>query len=731
MKMELLSPAGDRDALIAAVRAGADAVYLGGQALSARKNAANFDADGLRFAADYCHERGRKVHITVNTLLKDVEFGQLEALAKQMARAGVDAAIVQDWGVAAALRHMLPGLPLHASTQMAVHNPQGVAVARRMGFSRVVLAREMHMEEIEACAREGVQIEVFVHGALCVSCSGQCLLSSMIGGRSGNRGLCAQPCRLDYALVGPHGEAARGNLLSPRDLMRLAQLPALERAGVASLKIEGRLKRAEYVSIVTGVYRRALDELEARGDVTAGEYAVGRLRAAFNRDGFTAGYGPETPDADIMCAPKSSFAPRSDEEALRAEREALARPEKSGIALIGDVQLRVGRRAYLRLSDGKHTAASSGETVEAAQGRPIGRERALAQLEKTGGTPYHISDWRAQIDDNAFISAAALNALRRQTLESLGQIRAEEGRVCPTQINPLEPLAPRAQRALPAPARLCAQSNSFLILQRSLFLGADEACFAPADITPEGLERAIEDARQTCFSLALGPVARGEDLQNLNRWARQNAGRIRRTYLGNIGQLAYEWPGENVADFTMNLTNTRALETLGEWGVRAFTPSVELTAREIDALEGDKHLIVYGRIPLMQLRHCPLSARAAACAHSRCNRCDQLPEQERLDGYALIDRRGKSFALRRLKTGTGCVVRLLNSVPLMPLKHAAALPDARVWRMLLEFEDLARLDPLISVYRAAARGEDFTHNTGWAALERMDATNGHYFRGVE
>ena len=201
--MELLAPAGDFDALVSAVRGGADAVYLGLTALNARRGAGNFDPDALVRAADYCHERAVRVHVTVNTMVKEAEFPLLEDIAAHLARAGVDAAIVQDLGAVGALRAMLPSLALHASTQMAIHNRRGVEFAREQGLARVVLAREMTFEEIASCAQSGVALEAFGHGALCVSCSGQCLFSSLVGGRSGNRGQCAQPCRLPFRLVGP------------------------------------------------------------------------------------------------------------------------------------------------------------------------------------------------------------------------------------------------------------------------------------------------------------------------------------------------------------------------------------------------------------------------------------------------------------------------------------------------------------------------------------------------
>lgn len=287
--MELLSPAGNFDSLVAAVQSGADAVYLGFGGFNARRSAGNFAGADFERAVEYCHARGVKVHVTLNTLIKENELDGFAAAALEAARAGVDAVIVQDLGGAALIKQLCPGLKLHMSTQAACFSASGVRYARAHGYDRVVLARECSLDEIARCAREGVEIETFVHGALCVCFSGQCLFSSMVGGRSGNRGMCAQPCRLNYELAG--AKSAQGCLISPRDIMMLHKLPELKQAGVCSLKIEGRLKRPEYVSEVTRVYRRALDELEEHPERFTpdadGELA---LRQIFNRGGFSHAY---------------------------------------------------------------------------------------------------------------------------------------------------------------------------------------------------------------------------------------------------------------------------------------------------------------------------------------------------------------------------------------------------------------------------------------------------------
>ncbi|MCL2544616.1 MAG: U32 family peptidase, partial [Clostridia bacterium] len=288
--MELLAPAGDREAMVAAVQQGADAVYLGYTAFGARGYADNFDAQGLREAIDCCHERGCRVYVTVNTLVKEREMPALHRVLALINDAGADAIIVQDIGVAAVARACFPDLPLHASTQMALHNAQGAAFARERGFARVVAARECPLAELRAMARAGneagVEVEAFAHGALCVSVSGQCLFSGMVGGRSGNRGRCAQPCRLPYRV----GEGLRNYPLSMRDLMTIERLPELAGAGVTALKIEGRMRRPEYVAAAVAGYRRALDALKAGVPYALEEAERDALKQMFHRGGFTRGH---------------------------------------------------------------------------------------------------------------------------------------------------------------------------------------------------------------------------------------------------------------------------------------------------------------------------------------------------------------------------------------------------------------------------------------------------------
>lgn len=294
---ELLAPVGSKEALKAAIQNGADAVYLGGTMFSARQYANNFDRDELREAFDYAHIRGVKVYVTANTLLNDNEFREALDYLQFLYENGADAVIIQDLGVVRIVEKLLPGLPLHASTQMTIHNSSGVEVLKKHHFTRVVLARELSLGEIaEIRKKTGTEIEVFVHGALCVSYSGQCLMSSMIGGRSGNRGRCAQPCRMEYKLVDNNGQElvnqqeVGSHLLSPRDLNMLKHIPELAQAGVDSLKIEGRMKRPEYVATVTRIYREALDRYkDSPSHYSISDKEIKELGQIFNR-GFTTGY---------------------------------------------------------------------------------------------------------------------------------------------------------------------------------------------------------------------------------------------------------------------------------------------------------------------------------------------------------------------------------------------------------------------------------------------------------
>ncbi len=758
-KPELLSPAGSAAAMVAAVQCGADAVYLGAGDFNARKGADNFGGE-LEAAVGYCHARNAKTYVTLNTMVRQDELSRLEATIAEICAAGADGVIVQDAGVARAVRQMAPTLPIHASTQMAVHNRQGVDFLVQQGFTRVVLAREMEYAEIARCANRGAELEVFVHGALCVSCSGQCLLSSLIGGRSGNRGLCAQPCRMKYRM-----DDHEGYLLSTKDLCGLDGLTSLLQAGANSLKIEGRLKRPEYVALATSVYRAALD-----GSDFDLETAKAELAQMFNRGGFTKGYGFGANDVELMyhkrpnhlgvevgrsrrngdlqlsatLDPKDALVLRRsgcEDIPVKADRlgdvkkgdslirlvseeqmrrmQALFTGEKKKFPIKMRLRLKTGTPAEIEVSDGTYHIALKGEVVQQANSRPADPARIRAQMEKLGDTPFCIEDYEAEIDEMAYLPVSALNALRRLAMEKLFEQRMGQPHACGSMQLPAIEAAKRVQ------PELIAQSGDPEILTRALDAGADRAVFAPEDVRCAALESAAK-ALPEQFDLALPMVLAENSLDSLHAWAQANTARIRRCYISNIGQLALEWPGEKIAAPSMNIANSLSIAQMRDWGVETYVPSLELNKGQIDAHGGSRQLTVYGAIPLMQLRHCPLRATEGLKGlHKDCRRCDASAEP--IGGKCLTDRTGASFPLRRIATEDGCIIQLLNSAKLMLLRKS--LPASTGWLLLLDGDD--PIEEVVRLHRIAIDGGNFRADPAWQAIESMNTTTGHYFRGAE
>ncbi len=407
--IEILAPCGGEESLAAVLNTGADAVYLGVTSFSARRNAKNFTFGQLREAVRLCHISGVKVYVTLNTLVFDEELSDLAATASQVEEAGADGVIVQDPGAARVIRRAAPKLRLHASTQMTITSAAGAEFARKMGFSRVVLAREMSLKEIEQVVKNvDIETEVFVHGALCVCVSGQCLMSAVYGGRSGNRGLCAQPCRLDMTFGDRH------NVLSLKDLSIIEKLPELDRIGVTSAKIEGRMKRPEYAAAAVNACR----------DVLSGkEPDMKTLKAVFSRSGFTRSYydgtlrdmqGIRTKD-DVISA----------NSALSGLKKLYEKPYKRHTV---DVSLTVRKDQPLTASVTceQHSFIYHTDIIpEKALNRAITASELEERLRKTGGTIYEIGRAAVSLDDGLMLSASAVNSLRRGIFAELDEMFAD------------------------------------------------------------------------------------------------------------------------------------------------------------------------------------------------------------------------------------------------------------------------------------------------------------------
>ena len=722
--MENLAPAGNWEALIKADAAGADAVYLGYAAFSARAGAGNFDRRELEEAIRYAHLRHMRVHVTVNTLVKDGELEAVTDVLRLLQDLHADAVLVQDLGVLRIIRNSFPGLTVHASTQMAIHNRTGVSWCKKQGITRAVLARECSLDEIRKCAEAGIEIEVFGHGAQCVAVSGLCLFSSMVGERSGNRGRCAQPCRMEYDYRG-----RKGAWLSPRDVCLRDELPKLQEAGVASVKLEGRLKRPEYVAVVASSYRKGLDSL-ARGAFgkADGKEKEGLLQI-FNRGGFMKGYALGCEDAGVifpegvnhqgirigtvatadgkLARVKLDKALRNgDGLAVRGDREETGlvysgpdvpaggtatmriRPEakvKAGYgvfrmtdaAQIAEAEAMKGRTIPVDLyltampgealkltaTDGESTVTVTGESVSAAKTREATEEELIRNLKKTGETVFTPREVRAKTA-GAFVPVSQVNAIRREALVQLAQKRIsafEQANSGPAyQNSELKTVQSRQSEEVPAMAYARTKEQAEAAREAGL-----RVVWCPEDYRTEALE-ALKAAWQPGDWLKLPDVCEEETLQGLHCWVKENRELPGGVVLGSVGQLGLDWPAPYGAGPGIPVMNRQAASLLFEEGCAFVTASPELTGTELKTLLADDRpivTVVYGRTRLMLLHHCPArTALGLAKGHKDCRMCD-TGEPDALAGQVLEDRRGYRFPLLRQRLPEGCMVELMNTVP--------------------------------------------------------------------
>ena len=613
---ELLAPAGDFDCLVAAVSGGADAVYVGGKSFGARAFATNFDIEGLTSAVGYCHLHGVKLYVTVNTLLLDSELSSAVEFATELYRIGVDALIVADLGLVRELRRVLPNMELHASTQMSIHNTEGADMAYELGCTRVVLAREVSGDSIAKITEKcKAQTEVFLHGALCVCHSGQCLFSSLVGGRSGNRGECAQPCRLPYG---------NGYPLSLTDLSLAEHIPSLIRSGVASLKIEGRMKSPDYVYTVTSIYRRLLDE----GRVATREERE-RLLRAFSRGGFTDGYYTGKIESKGMLGIRSG----EDKRASREDRDSLGKEvtTPTRVKIFAEATLRLGEPARLtfklprgRESD-ERTATVFGDTPSTALSRPLEENEVKARLCKLGGTYFSLApdDISLSLDEGINLSPAALNALRRSAVAAL--LEADPCRHA--DFSPSAPVGTESfeARVIPEIRRTAILYNPALF-DKSGIKEKTDLVFIP-------LWRFSEITDIEGCGIALPPVVMEEEYKEVKDMARAAVERgVKYALVGNLGQLSLcrELALTPIGDFRFNITNRSTGATLSSLGVNNYLLSPELTAPQARAIGGSS--VVYGRIPLMITERCFMRD-----THG-CRECSSC---------SLTDRRGARFPMIR------------------------------------------------------------------------------------
>lgn len=685
-KIEILAPAGSLESLIPAVRLGADAVYLGGSHFNARANAGNFDRQALKSAVEYCHARGVNVYLTANTLVRDDELPEAMEFLEYACSLPVDALIVQDVGLASLLHAAAPKMRLHASTQMSVHTPAAAAALYDAGFSRVVLARELSLTEIrEIRAASPIELEVFVHGALCMSVSGQCYLSAMLGGRSGNRGCCAQPCRLPFSAPG-----GTGYDLSLKDGSAVARLPELFAAGVTSAKIEGRMKRPEYVAAAVAACRLSADGKPVPRELTE------KLEAVFSRSGFTDGYLTGKRG-------RAMFGIRQKENVTAATGEVLSglrqmykeEPPRVGV----DYVLRVQKGLPVRLAAGDgegNEAAAQGQAPEPARSLPIDEERCRAQLAKTGGTPFFCRSAEISVGEGLSLPVSSLNKLRRAVLQDLEAKRAMRKAPAFSTIS----LPKVENHTVKRPPRL-----------RARFANAEiPDCFRHFELVYIPLatpNRQIEELLSRGFPIA-AEIPRG--LFGHEKWA-QNRLRevkalgVREVWAGNLGGVALgQQAGMRVhGGFGLNLFNTASIEWAEDNGLTDVECSFELTLSQTAKLGGTlpRGLIVYGRLPLMLARNCPAANSPAGCLH-----CKTPP--------FLTDRKGARFPLQC----TGGCTEILNSVPLSLAGRISEIQNIDFFVFRFSVENSVETEENYLAFHNGKQPED-------------PFTRGLYYRGVD
>ena len=612
---ELLAPAGDMECLYAAVAAGADAIYVGGKRFGARAFAKNFEIDELASAVRYCHLHGVKLYVTLNTLIEDREMADAVQYAAELYRIGVDALIVCDVGVIAAIRRYVPDLELHASTQMSVHNTCGVKAVYDMGISRAVVARELSLDEIRSVVDNSpLEIEVFLHGALCVCHSGQCLFSSMVGGRSGNRGECAQPCRLPFN--------GGKYLLSLKDLSLADHIPALIESGVASLKIEGRMKSPEYVYAVTSVYRRLLDEHRS---ANAKERDL--LRRAFSRGGFTDGYFVGRTENGM-----TGIRSDADKQESKNLGELKIQPKKRKVS--ASVTLRLGEPCEMTITDGTRSATALGQSPAVAENSPLTYEGVAQRLAKMGNTGLSLdpSDIEITLDENINLPPSVLNALRREAAEKF------ESCDRPLANFKYSPIKAARNRESVTTAQFFSVDSFREAYRHGIFKQEINIAFLP--------HTASVDALRMAGGIYLPPIifdSEWDEVKKSLENARKNG--IMYALVSNIGQieLAKSLEFEIYGDFRLNVTNGESASVYRQMGVHHLILSPELTLPQARDIGGG--LITYGRIPLMITERCFISENFGCEA---CNKC------------SLTDRKGEKFPMMREFTHRNII---FNSVP--------------------------------------------------------------------
>lgn len=686
-KIEILAPAGSLDSVIAAVRCGADAVYLGAKEFSARASAKNFDNEELKTAVDYCHERDVLVYLAVNTVVFDSELTAVKKLIITACKAKVDAVIVQSPGVAGLIKKIAPDLPLHGSTQMSVHSLSGAKALYEMGFKRVVLAREMTREEIKEIALNcPIELEVFVHGALCMCMSGQCYFSAMLGSRSGSRGACAQPCRLPFSV----GTYKDGYALSLKDNSLIDYLGELQEMGVASAKIEGRLKRPEYVAAAVTACR------ESRDFGFVSEETGNFLTSVFSRTGFTDGYYTDNRGYNMFGTRQKSDVVSANEKLLSEIRK-LYKDETRRVDISLKFSAEINEKPVLIVSDGNASVKITGESIcEKAVNKPLTEEKCTAQLKKTGSTPYYAKQIICGLEKDVTLPLSAINKLRRDALEKLSELRRKRNDYRIFENN-------SCLSFKPVKRKLNKKYGKFPSTKIGNAFKELDLVFVPLFSKTEDIKNLSDRGFKVGVEIPAAMFSRDKKIALKLREVK-NIG-IRDVYCPTIGAV-YLAKQENMkihGGFRLNFTNTLDLQWAEEYGFEDTELSIEITLEQAELLGGNipRGIVSYGYLPLMITRNCPNKSRNISCKDCK--------------GQSVMqDRMGKKFILKC----DGEATEVLNCVPLVLENKLNLLKNLSFHTYNFTVENYVE---------SVEKFEDFHSNL----LIFQNFTRGLYFRGVK
>ncbi len=673
---EILAPCGSIESLTAALNSGADAVYIGMKQFSARKNAENFSVDELKTACEECHRRGVKLYAALNTIVYDSEMGDFADCVRTAADCGVDGLIIQDLGAAQVARQVCPRMPLHASTQMTLNSVSGVKAAEQCGFSRVVLGRELSKDEIKHISDStSAELEVFVHGALCVSISGQCYMSSIFGGRSGNRGLCAQPCRLDFTCDDRH------NVISLKDSSLIPHLPVFEDMEISSYKIEGRMKRPEYVACATDACYKSLHGME---------YDAERLGGIFSRGGLTDSYFTGT--ISDMQGIRSKEDVENSAKALNGIK-ALYKDELPRLSVDIHITAEKGQPLEASAKCGNIYASVTGAVPQEAQSAPATEESVCSRMSKLGGTQFFAGEITADVEDGLFIPAAELNSLRRSLCEQLDRLVLQKNT---PKYEIREPDAATMKKRETRPLKFRAEVSTGEQLSQALSLPF-ELVYVPIKLLSESTPEKARVVVVPPLFLADCEEQVRERLETLKAVGFTKG--LAQT-LGHA-KLLKDAGFEVCGGYRLNIINSYAAQFYEEFGLCDLTLSFEGTVQQLSEISCGvpRGILAYGRLPLMAMRRCPVSGGKTCGAKTPCNR-------------SIKDRRGNEMPV----LCGGNYVELLNPDLLIMSDRQRALSQFDF--AVLKFTDETELAPVLDMYLHDKKPSG-------------SLTRGLYFRGAE